>query len=186
MMDLTVMPKINKAAGMEVSGVVEAVGKNVKKFKPGDEVMAITAGYHGGWVEYVCASVNVTAIKLSILTFEEAATMCLSGISAYGAVNLAKVTKNQNVLVYGASGGVGQYVVQLAKMRGAKVTGVCSTRNLDICRRFGADEVIDYKKEDFSNSGKSYDVVFGINGNNPLWKYKKVLKKAEDISRLAI
>lgn len=177
MMDLLVMPKLNKAAGMEVSGVVESVGKNVIKFKPGDEVIAVTAGFHGGWAEYVCASVNVTALKPSNMTFEEAATMCVSGISAYGGVHSARISKGQDVLVYGASGGVGQYTVQLAKMRGARVTGVCSTRNLEVCQRIGADAVIDYKKEDFSDLTKKYDVVLGINGNNPLSKYKKVLKK---------
>ena len=177
MMDVTVMPKINKAVGMEVAGVVVAVGPGVSEYKEGDEVMGITAGYHGGWAEYACLPTSTLSMKPSNFSFEEAATMCVSGMSAYGAVRSARIRKGQHVLIYGASGGVGQYALQLSKMAGARITAVCSTRNLAMAKDLGAETVIDYKKEDFSKNGKRYDVILGINGNLPLRTYRDALEK---------
>jgi NADPH:quinone reductase-like Zn-dependent oxidoreductase len=160
-----------KVLGMEVSGVVESVGKNVKKFRVGDEIMA-TTGFGGGYAEYVCLPdtdvvgrvVIEVAKKPANLTFEEAAAIPVGAMTALAFLRKANVKNGQKVLVYGASGSVGTYAVQLAKHYGAEVTGVCSTANLELVKSLGADVVIDYAKEDFAKNGQRYDLVFDAVG----------------------
>src|SRR5436309_9396792 len=135
--------------GVDFAGTVEAVGKNVTKFKPGDEVFG---GRTGAFAEYVCVrEARAVAVKLASVTFEQAASVPIAGITALqGVRDKGKVQPGQKVLINGASGGVGTFAVQIAKSMGADVTGVCSTRNLDMVRSLGADHVIDYTKEDFT------------------------------------
>ena len=166
-----------KSLGIEVAGIVEEVGKNVTGFKKGDEVFGLTSGMLGGWAEYAVAKENEIFSKPTILSFQQAGAIPVGGITALGAIRAAKIKQGQDVLVYGASGSVGQYAVQLAKAYGANVTGVCSTRNLEVVRSIGADDVIDYKKEDFTQKGKAYDAIVAVNGYNRLKIYEKLLKK---------
>ena len=160
-----------KILGMEVSGVVESVGKNVEKFRVGDEVLAAT-GFGGGYAEYIClpdadvvGRVVIEVAKKPVnLTFEEAAAVPIGAMTALAFLRKANVKSGQKVLVYGASGSVGTYAVQLAKHYGAEVTGVCSAANLELGKSLGADTVIDYAKEDFTKNGQSYDLVFDAVG----------------------
>jgi len=166
-----------KPLGADVAGIVEEVGKNVTSVKKGDEVFGMTSGFIGGWAEYALLNEKTLYIKPSTFSFEEAGAMPTGCITALGAVHAAKIIKGFEVLVHGASGGVGHYVVQLSKAFGATVTGVCSTRNLDVVRGIGANFVIDYKKENFAKKGKVYDIIIVVNGYNPLNIYNKLLKK---------
>lgn len=174
--DCVMMSKVFRTPGAEAAGIVEAVGEKVTWFKPGDEVMAITKGMHGAWAEYVLANENSIAKKEPTQSFEEAATVSVAGITAWEAIKVARITYGQEVLIYGASGGVGQYILQLCKMKGAIVTAVCSTRNVEIAKQMGADYVVDYKKQNFTDTATTYDRIIAVNGNNPLYKYKKLLK----------
>ncbi|MDR1115168.1 MAG: NAD(P)-dependent alcohol dehydrogenase [Tannerella sp.] len=166
-----------KVIGSEVSGIVEEVGKCVTGVKKGDEIFAVTVGLQGAWAEYAVADETAICLKPGNLSFEAAAVIPVGGITALGAVRTAKVKDGRQVLVYGASGGVGQYALQLSKAYGATVTAVCSTRNLDMARSIGADYVIDYKQEDFTKTGKTYDAIIAVNGYNPIGIYKKLLNK---------
>jgi NADPH:quinone reductase-like Zn-dependent oxidoreductase len=160
-----------KVLGMEASVVVESVGSGVEKFRAGDEVMAAT-GFGGGYAEYVCLPdtdvvgnvVIQVAKKPANLTFEQAAAVPIGAMTALAFLRKAKVKNGQKVLVYGASGSVGTYAVQLAKYYGAEVTGVCSAANLELIKSLGADVVIDYAKEDFTKNGQRYDFVFDAVG----------------------
>ena len=160
--------------GVDFSGTVEAVGKNVTQFKPGDEVFG---GRGGAFAEYVCPRANrAVALKPSNVTFEEAASVNIAGITALQALrDKGKVKAGQKVLINGALGGVGTFAVQIAKSLGADVTGVCSTRNIDLVRSLGADRVIDYTKEDFAKSDQRYDVILDNVPNHSLSEIRRVL-----------
>src|SRR5947199_1459558 len=160
--------------GVDFAGTVEAVGKNVTQFKPGDDVFG---GRGGAFAEYVCPRANrAVAIKPANITFEQAASVNIAGITALQAVrDKGKVQPGQKVLINGASGGVGTFAVQIAKSFGADVTGVCSTRNVDLVRSLGADHVIDYTKEDFAKGAERYDVMLDNVGNHSLSECRGVL-----------
>ena len=164
--------------GADIAGVIEAVGKNVKQFRVGDEIYAETGSIGGGGcADYLCVPENLLAHKPTNLSFEQAAAVPMAGITALqGLRDLAKVQAGQTVLVQGAAGGVGTFAVQVAKLYGAHVTAVCSTRNLEQARALGADEVIDYTKTDFTKSGAQYDVIYAVNGYHSLADYKHALK----------
>ena len=160
--------------GVDFAGTVEAVGKNVTQFKPGDDVFG---GRGGAFAEYVCPRANrAVAIKPANITFEQAASVNIAGITALQAVrDKGKVQPGQKVLINGASGGVGTFAVQIAKSFGADVTGVCSTRNVDLVRSLGADHVVDYTKEDFTKGDQRYDVIVDNVGTQPLSGFRRVL-----------
>jgi len=176
-----------KVAGMgaDLSGTVEAVGASVTAFRPGDEVFGEVDGEVpgqpllelGSFAEYVCVKEGSVVPKPASLTFEEAAAIPLAGHTALRAVrDQAGVAAGQKVLINGASGGVGTFAVQIAKALGAEVTGVCSTRNLDLVRSIGADQVVDYTRQDFVQGGRRYDVMLDNVGNRTLSECRRVLK----------
>jgi NADPH:quinone reductase-like Zn-dependent oxidoreductase len=160
--------------GVDFAGTVEAVGKDVTQFKPGDEVFG---GRDGAFAEYVCPRANrAVALKPANITFEQAASVPIAAITALqGLRDKGHVQPGQTVLINGASGGVGTFAVQIAKSFGADVTGVCSTRNVDMVRSLGADHVIDYTKEDFTKGDQRYDVVLDNVGTQPLSGFRRVL-----------
>jgi NADPH:quinone reductase-like Zn-dependent oxidoreductase len=160
--------------GVDFAGTVEAVGKNVTQFKPGDEVFG---GRGGAFAEYVCRRAEgAVALKPANLTFEQAASVNIAGITALQALrDKGKVQPGQKVLINGASGGVGTFAVQIAKTFGADVTGVCSTRNVDLVRSLGADHVIDYTKEDFAKGEQRYDVILDNVPNHSLSECRRIL-----------
>jgi NADPH:quinone reductase-like Zn-dependent oxidoreductase len=169
-------PKI-QILGADVAGQVESIGKNVAQFKVGDEVFGDLSGVgFGGLAEYVCAPESALAIKPANQTFEEAAAMPMASITALqGLRDLGNIKTGQKVLIYGASGGVGTFAVQIAKSFGAEVTAVCSTSKVDQARALGADHVIDYTREDFAQITQRYDLIFTANGNRPLADYERAL-----------
>jgi NADPH:quinone reductase-like Zn-dependent oxidoreductase len=169
----------NKILGADVAGRVEAVGRNVRQFKPGDEVFGYlpSANGRGTFAEYVCATENAITLKPANLTFEQAAAVPLAAMTALqGLRDNGNIQPGQKVLINGASGGVGTFAVQIAKAFGAEVTAVCSTRNLEMVRSLGADHVIDYQKEDFTQNGQQYDLILAVNGYHPISDYLRALK----------
>jgi len=161
--------------GADYAGEVEAVGKNVTQFKPGD---AVFGDRTGAFAEYLCARADRTiALKPANITFEQAAGVPIAGLTALqGLRDHGKVQPGQKVLINGASGGVGTFAVQIAKAFGAEVTGVCSSRNVDLVKSLGADHVVDYMKEDFTKSNERYDVILDNVGTQPLSGFRRVLK----------
>jgi NADPH:quinone reductase-like Zn-dependent oxidoreductase len=167
----------NEILGSDIAGRVEAIGNNVKEFKPGDEVFGdISAGGWGGFAEYVCAREDALVLKPVKLSFEDAAAVPMAAVTALqGLRSKGQIQPGQRVLINGASGGVGLFAVQIAKAFGAEVTAVCSTRNLDIVRSIGADHVIDYAREDFTQNGHRYDLILAANGYHSISDYRQVL-----------
>jgi NADPH:quinone reductase-like Zn-dependent oxidoreductase len=163
----------NTRLGADMAGRIEAVGKNVRQFLPGDEVFGMV---NGSFAEYACALESALALKPVHTSFDEAAAIPMAAITALqGLRDEGQIRAGQKVLINGASGGVGTFAVQIAKSFGAEVTAVCSTRNLDQALSIGADHVIDYTKEDFTKNGQQYDLVFAANGYHSLSAYKRAL-----------
>jgi NADPH:quinone reductase-like Zn-dependent oxidoreductase len=163
----------NPVLGADVAGVVEAIGKGVTRFQPGEEVFGIAKG---SYAEYASAPEDKLAPKPANLTFAQAAVVAISGLTALqGLRDRAKVRPNQEVLIVGASGGVGTYAVQVAKVFGARVTGVCSATKVDLVRSLGADHVIDYAREDFADGQQRYEAILDIGGNASLSRLRRAL-----------
>ena len=169
-------PKVTRL-GFDVAGQVEEAGRNVTRFKPGDEVFGACGGaFAGAFAEYACTSESALAMKPDNVTFEQAAAVPMAALTALqGLRDKGHIQRGQNVLVNGAAGGVGTFAVQIAKSFGAEVTGVCSTRNVDMVRSIGAGHVIDYTQQDFTKSGQGYDLIFDAVGNRSLSDYRRVL-----------
>ena len=163
--------------GADIAGRVEAVGRNVTQFQPGDEVFGDLSGRgFGGYAEYVCATEDALALKPANVSFEEAAAVPLAAVTALQGLRYkGQVQPGQKVLINGASGGVGTFAVQIARSFGAEVTGVCSTAKSDLVRSIGADHVVDYTKEDFTRSGQRYDRILAANGYHPISDYRRAL-----------
>ena len=166
----------HKVLGCDIAGRVEAVGRHVKQFQPGDEVFGAKGG--GGFAEYVCVIEDRLALKPANISFENAAAVPIAAITALqGLRDKGRIQPGHKVLVDGASGGVGTFAVQIAKSFGAEVTAVCSTRNVDTARSIGADHVIDYTREDFTQSGQCYDLIMAANAYHSIFDYRRALSR---------
>jgi len=174
-MKMGIIPK-RKIFGADVAGSIESVGKNTTFFKPGDEVVGDLSNFgFGGLAEYVAAPEKALVLKPKEVSFEATAALPLAAMTALQALRKGNIQKGQKVLIVGSSGGVGTFAVQIAKYFGAEVTGVCSQKNMNQTLAIGADHVIDYAKEDFLNSDQRYNLILGINGNYPLFAYRRSL-----------
>ena len=164
----------HKVIGADIAGRVESVGKDVKQFHPGDEVFGASLG---GFAEYVCTTEDRLALKPSNISFEQAAAVPVAAITALqGLRDQGHIERGQRVLIDGASGGVGTFAIQIAKSFGAEVTAVCSPANVDTARSIGADHVIDYTREDFTQSNLLYDLILGANAHHSIFDYRRVLR----------
>lgn len=173
---LDLLKRINKVPGADIAGRVEAIGEAVTQFQPGDEVFGVPARFAGGFAEYTCVPEGRLARKPAKLSFEAAASVPVASMTALqGLRNKGKIRPGHKVLINGASGGVGTFAVQIAKSFGAEVTGVCSARNLAMARSLGADHVIDYAREDFTQNGQRYDLIIGVNGYHSILDYRRAL-----------
>ena len=162
--------------GSDFAGVVEAVGKGISQFRPGDAVFGAKGFAGGAFAEYVCATEEQLALKPANISFEQAAAAPVAALTALqGLRDKGQIRPGQRVLIEGASGGVGTFAVQLARFFGAEVTAVCSTRNVETARLIGADHVIDYTQQDFTKSGERYDLIFGANAYRSLLEYRRSL-----------
>ena len=167
----------NKIPGSDIAGIVEAVGKDVKQFKPGDAVFGLMLNYGGGFAEYACISERALALKPAGMTFEEAAAIPQAAfIALQGIRDKGQVQPGQKVLINGGGGGAGTFAVQLAKLAGAEVTGVDNTEKLELMQSLGADHVIDYTKEDFTKNGKQYDLILDVIADRSVFAYKRALR----------
>jgi NADPH:quinone reductase-like Zn-dependent oxidoreductase len=166
-----------KILGADIAGRIEAVGKDVKRFKQGDEVFGdLCQSGWGGFAEYVCAREKALNLKPTNMTFEEVAAIPQAGqMAMQGIINKGQVQPGQKVLINGAGGGVGTFAIQIAKHYGAEITGVDSVSKLDMLRSIGADHIIDYKKEDFTKSGQRYDLIIDAKGSRSIFAYKRAL-----------
>ena len=164
----------NPYLGADIAGIVEAIGRDVTEFQIGDRVFACIEA--GGFAEYACATEDQTAPISSGISFEQAASTPVVGFTAIqGLRNTGQIQAGQKVLINGASGGVGTFAVQYAKIMGAEVTGVCSGRNVDLVKSIGADHVVDYTQEDFTKNGEQYDLILDAVANHSVWAYTRAL-----------
>jgi NADPH:quinone reductase-like Zn-dependent oxidoreductase len=165
-----------KILGSDIAGRIEVVGKNVKKFKPGDEVFGDLSGSWGGLAEYVCAREDAIALKPASMSFVEAASIPQAGMLAVqGLIDKGQIQPGQKILINGAGGGVGTFGIQIAKLHGVEVTGVDSSGKLDMLRSMGFDHVIDYTKEDFTKNGNCYDLILDVKTNRSMFAYARAL-----------
>jgi NADPH:quinone reductase-like Zn-dependent oxidoreductase len=168
------IPK-DQRIGVDVAGQVEAAGRNVSQFRPGDEVFGVA---RGAFAEYACATEDKLALKPANISFEEAAAVPVAGITVLqGLRDKGQIQRGQKVVIDGASGGVGTFAVQIAKSFGTEVTAVCSTRNMETARSIGADHVIDYTRDDFTRSGQRYDLILGANAHHSIFEYRRALNQ---------
>jgi len=167
----------NPILGSDVAGRVEMAGKNNQEFQPGDDVFGEMGDYHGGFAEYVCVRGKAWALKPAGITFEEAAAIPQAGVIALqGIVTKGKVQPGEKVLINGAGGGAGVFAIQLAKLYGAEVTGVDNAGKLDFMRSWGADHVMDYTREDFTQNGKQYDLILDVIAHRSVFAYRRALR----------
>jgi len=165
-----------KIIGNDIAGCVEAVGRNVTQFRPGDHVFGeLSRCGFGAYAEFAVAPEKALALKPANLSFEEAAAIPTAGCTALQGLRKGRIQRAKRVLINGASGGVGTFAVQIAKTFGAEVTAVCSTQNLEVVRSIGADHVLDYTKDDFAALGQKYDLILAANGDRSIWDYKRAL-----------